>query len=125
MVATAARIALSLNDGVVLSKVDATLKAEHPNAVSQDSELETFFDTAADAQVLLDERWQWKSSLGRAREMIEFDSGLNLGTSVAVTPAVPTITVTDEKRGIIAQVAKIRAYAIDYNTERYAVELAA
>lgn len=125
MVATAARIALSLNDGVLLAKVDATLKANHPNAVSEDSELETFFDTAADAQVLVDERWAWKSAVGRAREMVEFDSSFNLGTTVPVTPAVPTMTLTDEARGIYAQSAKIRAYSIDYNTERYAVELAA
>jgi hypothetical protein len=125
MVATAARIALATNDGIVLSKLDATIKTNHPNADGDDQEIESFFDAQADAQVLLDERWAWKSAVGRAREMIEFDSGFNLGTTVAVTPAVPTITVTDEARGIIAQVAKVRAYSIDYNTERYAVELAA
>ncbi len=55
MVATPARIALSTNDGVVLSKVDPTILANHPNAGSDDDEIESFFDTAANAQTMLDE----------------------------------------------------------------------
>lgn len=116
---------MSISDGVVLSKVDATIKTNHPNAVEDSQELEMFFDAAADAQVLLDERWNWKSSVGRAREQIEFDSGFGLGTLIAVTPAVPTITISDAARGIAAVPAMVRAYSVDYGTERYAVELAA
>jgi hypothetical protein len=59
--ATPARIAISLNDGVVLSKVDAAIKANHPNAEDAgSSEIEMFFDNAGDAQALLDERWNWE-----------------------------------------------------------------
>ena len=125
MVATAARIALSLNDGVLLSKVDANIKASHPNATGDDNEVETFFDLAADAQVLLDERWNWKSAAGRPREQIEVDSDFGLGTTVAVTPALPKMKISDDTRTIPPTDAMVRAYSVDYNTDRYAVELAA
>lgn len=125
MSATPARVALLLNDGVVLSKVDATIKTAHPNAEDQDGEYEMFFDNSADGQVLIDERWNWKSTAGRAREQIELDTSFGLGTTVAVTPAVPTFTVTDAIRGINLVPCKTRGYSIDYNTERYAIELAA
>jgi hypothetical protein len=125
MPATPARIALSLNDGVLLSHADAAIKTAHPNAVGDDTEIESFFDDEADAQVLFDERWNWKSAAGRVRQMIEVASSFGLGTTVAVTPALPTITITDEIRAISNVVAMVRAYAIDYNTDRYAVELAA
>lgn len=124
MPATPARIALSVSDGIVLAKATPQIKTDHPNAVSDDSEIESFFDTAADAQVLLDERWAWKSAAGRPREQIELDSSFGLGTLVAVTPTLPTITITDEARAIIADVCMVRAYSIDYTSERYAVELA-
>jgi len=124
MPATPARIALSLQDGVVLSKVDATIKTNHPNASDENVEIESFFDTAADAQVLLDERWAWKSAVGRPREQIEIDSSFDLGTTNPIAPTVPRITVTDEVRGINANALAVRAYSIDYQAERYAVELA-
>lgn len=123
MVATPARIALSVNDGVLLTKADPTIKDNNFNAVSDDNEIEAFFDDPVDAQVLLDERWNWKSVAGRPHEQIEFDSSLNLGTTVAVTPAAPTVTISDADRAILAVVTKVRGYAIDYTTERYAVEL--
>lgn len=124
MSATPARIAICLNDGVVLSKVDTTIKTNHPNAEDDgDNEIEMFFDSSADAQVLLDERWNWKSTAGRPREQIELDSSFGLGTTVAIAPAVPKFTITDDDRGIAAVSCMTRAYSIDYNVERYAIEL--
>lgn len=123
MVATPARIALSLNDGVVLSKTDAALKADHPNAVSADTEIEMFFDTASDAQVLLDERWAWRSAPGRPKEQIELSADLGLGTTTPLTPALPTFTIADETRGIRGAVCAVRGFSIDHNTDRYAVEI--
>lgn len=124
MPATPARIALSLNDGVVLSKADSTIKANHPNAEDAGgSEIEMFFDNAADAQVLLDERWDLKSVVGRPREQIEVDTSLGLGTIIPIAPAVPTFTITDETRGIVAVSCMTRSYSIDYNSERYAIEV--
>lgn len=125
MPATPSRIAISLNDGIVLSKIDAAIKANHPNAEdSGENEIEMFFDNSADAQVLLDERWNWKSAAGRPREQIEIDSTFGLGTLIPVTPAVPRFTITDSDRGIAAALCMARSYSLDYNTDRYAVELA-
>lgn len=126
MAATPARIALSINDGVVLSHVDATIKTAHPNAEDDgQSEIEMFFDAQADAQAMLDERWNWRSAAGRAREQIELDSSFDLGTVRAIAPTVPLITISDDPRGMRNVACLVRAYAIDYNAERYAVELAA
>lgn len=123
MPATPARVALSLNDGVLLSRADPAIKADHPNAVAEENEVESFFDTAEDAEVMLGERWDWRSRVGGLREQIEVDSSLNLGTTVPITPAAPQVKITDEDRGIIGQNCIVRAYAVDYTSERYAIEL--
>lgn len=123
MVATPARIALSLNDGVVLSKLDAALKGNHPNAVSADSEIEMFFDNPADAQILLDERWAWRSAPGRPKEQLELAADLGLGTIVPLAPALPTYTINDETRGLRGAVCAVRGFSVDHNTDRYAVEV--
>ncbi len=123
MVATPARIALSLNDGVVLSKVDANLKAQHPNAVSADSEIEMFFDEAADAQVLLDERWAWRSTPGRPKEQLELSSDLGIGTTIPLAPILPTFAINDEERGLRGHRCAVRGFSVDHTTDRYAVEL--
>lgn len=123
MPATPARVAIALNDGVLLSRADPTIKAANYNAVSNDTEIESFFDLATDAQAVLDERWAWQSVAGRPREQVEVDSSFNLGTKIALAPKVPTITLTDTSRSIVGVACKVRAYAIDYNSERYAVEL--
>jgi hypothetical protein len=103
--------------------VSAAIKTANPGAVSEDTEIESFFDTAADAQVLLDERFNWRSVGGRPFEQIEFDTSLGLGTLIAITPAAPTVTISDAKRNINAVVCKVRGYAIDFSTERFAVEI--
>lgn len=123
MSATPARIALALSDGVMLTRSDAAIRTLHPNAIDTgETEREMFFDTAADADVLLDELWNWRKLAGRLHEAVEVDSSLGLGTTVPVAPTVPYMTVIDEDRAINAQ-AKIRAFAVDYGTERYSVEL--
>lgn len=123
MPATPARIALSTSDGVVISRADPTLRQNHPNAVDQgDSEIEMFYDTAADGEAMLEERWQLVKSTNRFHEAIETDSSFGLGTTVPITPALPTISVTDEDRGIDGT-AVIRASAADYQAERYSLEL--
>jgi hypothetical protein len=124
MPATPTRIAISLNDGVVLSKIDSTIKSSHPNAEDAGgSEIEMFFDNPADAQVLLNERWDWRSVAGRPHEQVELDSSLGLGTVIPVTPAAPQFEITDAVRGIVSADCIVSAYSVDYNTERYAVEV--
>lgn len=123
MPATPDRIASSTVDGVVLTKVDPAIKALHMNAEDMDQEREMFFDDPADAQVLVDELWDWKSAAGRPREAAEVDASLGLGTVVPIAPAVPQFNIIDESRGIDMP-AMVRAYAVDHNSDRYSVELA-
>lgn len=123
MPATPSDIAKYTVDGVALSKVDVDLRAAHPNAVDLgDKEIEMFFDSEVDAQVLLDERWNWLKTAGRIHEAVEVESSFGLGTTKAVTPTIPTMTVIDAKRNLNAT-AKVRAFVADYTTERHSVEL--
>lgn len=121
MPATPERIRLLLNDGVVLSRADPSLKADYANAEGSSAEVESFFDNADDADVILEQRWLFLSEPGRKREQIETSSRLRLGTGVSVVPAAPKIRVVDRRRGLDERVT-VRAYSIDYNSERYAIE---
>lgn len=110
-------------DGIVLSRVDTALRAAQPNATDEgDQEIEMFFDSEADAGVLLDERWNWKKTVGRIHEAVEVDTGFGFGTLIAVAPAIPVLTVQDPSRNLNV-VAKVRAFAADYTTERYSIEV--
>lgn len=115
------RIAQFVVDGQVLSRVDPLLKQTYPGA-SELPEIEMFFDDIADAEALLEERWAWQRQAGRPREAVEFEDTLGLGTSIPLVPAVPQFTVIDESRSIDT-IAIVKAYAADFNTDRYAVEL--
>lgn len=121
MPADPSRIAQFTVDGVLLSKVAPLIKTTYPGANEQ-REIEMFFDSAADGQVLLDERWAWQSKANRIREAVELDVGLGLGTAVPLTPALPQFTVIDESRDISTS-AIVKAYAANFDTDRYAVEL--
>lgn len=121
MPADPARIAQSTVDGVVVSRVDASIKTTHANATDV-AELETFWDSEDDADDMLEERWAWQSNPGRLREAVEFDGSLGLGTHIPIMPAVPTFTVIDDTRSISGDGA-VRAYAADFENERYAVEM--
>lgn len=118
-----ARIPMMTTDGVVLSRVDTVLRAAHPNATDEgDQEIEMFFDSDADADVLLDERWNWKKTAGRIHEAVEVDASFGFGTLIAVAPTVPNLTVQDSSRSLNV-VAKVRAFAADYTIERHSIEL--
>jgi hypothetical protein len=126
MPATPAWIGEFTVDGVVLSRVDTAIRAADPAAVDLgDREIEMFFDFAADGDIVLDERWNLQKQRGRFHEAVEFEIGaLPLGTFVALTPALPTINVTDRARSI-SVVPRTRAYVNDYQTERSSIELLA
>lgn len=123
MPATPARIAKSTVDGVALSRVDPALRAANPDAVDEgSSEIEMFFDDPADADVLLDERWNWRKQIARPHEAVEVEETLGLGTTQAIVPTIPQFTIRDASRGIDAQV-KARAFVADHRVDRYSVEL--
>lgn len=123
MPANPARIPMMTTDGVVMSRVDTALRTAHPNAQDEgNQEREYFFDSEADTNAMVDELWNWRKTPGRIHEAVEFDTATGLGTTIALTPAVPLATVVDETRGLNVT-ARVRAFAADYTKERYSAEL--
>lgn len=122
MPANPARIGMMVNDGIVESRVDATLRTNRPNAIDEGSEeREMFFDSEADTDAMVDEYWNWRKTPGRIHEAVEIEIVTGIG-STAVTPAVPKMTAVDAERGINVA-ANIRALAADYTIERISIEL--
>jgi tetrahydromethanopterin S-methyltransferase subunit B len=128
MPADPADIARYTTDGIlVYSPADPTdadaLRALCPNAVSRiDQEIEMFFDSATDAQAMLDEAYAILSSVHPISVQVELAEDLGLGKAIALTPAVPVFTVVDSRIGLSAA-ARVRSYAYEMNTDRYALEL--
>lgn len=123
MPASPARIPLMTSDGIVLSRVDLAVRAAHPNAAdASGSDREFFFDNEADQAALLDEYFNWRKQPGRIHEAVEVEATFGLGISIALTPAIPQVNALDDGRGLNV-FAKIRAYAADYTTERFSLEL--
>ena len=123
MPALPADIARFTNDGVVLTNEDLALRAAHPDAKDTGGgEVETFFDYAADAQVLLDERWGILSRVSAVHEGIEIEDSAGLGDAIPYTPNVPCFTIIDAERDI-ETVARLRAVVYEGGSDRYSVEV--
>lgn len=128
MPADPADIALYTTDGILLVSptVDAVadaIKAAHINARSfADQEREMFFDDPADAQVLLDEAFDILSVVNPGSWGVELADSIGLGSTIPLTPTVPCLTVVDDPRAI-STVVRVRAYATEMGTDRYAIEL--
>jgi hypothetical protein len=123
MTASPSDIARFTNDGVLITLADATVFARDANAIDMgDSEVEMFFDSAADASTMMGRRRDILFRLGRPHEMIEVEDTLGLGSIIAVAPRLPRFTTIDETRALNATLA-VRSLAFDWTTDRYAVEL--
>lgn len=123
MTADPARIAKFSVDGIVVSRVDATIKTNFPNAEDLgQSEIEMFFRLEADADAMLEEKWAIFSSASRPHEGVELEDSLGLGTTIAISPRVPRFQTVDEERGMNVSLAA-RAYVQDMTTDRYSIEL--
>jgi hypothetical protein len=120
-----ADVAKYTNDGVVVTSTNPAIKAEHVDARNSGAgEIEMFFDSEADAQILLDEKFTYLSKISPVHDGIEVEESLGLGTTVAIAPQVPSFRVVDESRQL-DQVARVRAYAFDLATDRFSVEVIA
>jgi len=126
MPALPADIARFTTDGVVLSTDlvagQAVLDA-HPNArrTSEGQEIEMFFVNAADAQTVLDERFELLSLGGPLHDGIEVEESLQIGTVIPVQPSVPCWQVTDADARTIN--VRTRGYARKMSIDRYAIEV--
>lgn len=123
MTATPADVARYTQDGFVLTAEDPAIKAAFGDAQDGgDREIEMFFDTVADAQLMLDERFALLSQASPIHEGIEVEESLGLGSDIPIAPVVPAVTVVDDTRAINT-VARVRAYAYSGDTDRYSVEV--
>lgn len=120
MAATPSDIAKYTQNGVTDTALDTTIRDRYPNAVDQ-GETDTFFRLRTDAAVLLAERDGLIMNDPGPHEALELEDTLGLGSTVPVTPNVPTYTIVDDDRGISA-LLRVRGYALDMNVDRYSVE---
>ncbi len=131
MTATPADIATLTSNGVTVRTSQATgnaIKALYPNAqpdVGPDGdlpEIETFWNTPAQAQILLDERWGYQKVSAPPHVGVEIQESAGIGSTVPVTPKVPSMRAIDD--GVaLDQTLRLRSYAQDTGRDRYSLEL--
>lgn len=123
MTATPSAVARYTRDGIVLTKQDTTIRDTQRDAqTTGDTEIESFYNSQADAQVVLNEIWATFSKLSPLHEGIEVSESLGLGTTIPLSPNVPCFTVVDEERGINT-LARTRAFSYDTGAESFSVEV--
>jgi hypothetical protein len=123
MSALPADIAKYTVDGVVITNENAALRAAHPEATDRlDSPIEMFFDSVADGQAMLDEKFALLSTLNPAHEGIEIEDNLRLGQDIAIAPTVPCFRIVDDERELDV-VARTRAFAYETGDDRFSLEL--
>ena len=128
MPANAEDIARYTTDGVlVVAPVDpavsAAIQTTHIDARDgSGSEIEHFFDNEADSQAILDELFALRSQVAPLSLAVEIDDALGLGTAIPIAATVPCLRIVDHAVGL-SQVVRVRAYAANFATDRFSVEL--
>jgi hypothetical protein len=124
MPATPATIAKLTNDGLVVTAELPAVKALFPIDARNlgENEIETFFDSGADAQAMIDEKLSILGQVPRPHEGIEIDTQIGIGSSIPISPSIPRFTLIDEPRGLLA-IARVRAIADDMETDRFSIEM--
>lgn len=120
MTATVADIARFTNDGVVLTLSSQAVRDRYPDAKSV--EIANFFDSQADAQKVMDERFLILTMDPRLHEMVELGDRLGLGTEIQLAPTLPAFTIIDEERGVNGR-GVICAYSFTFESDHYAIEV--
>lgn len=125
MPASASDIAKFTTDGIVVTSSNSAILTAHPEAVDQgDDVIEMFFDNAADALVVLNERFGLLSQINGAHEAVVVEESLGLGSTISVTSITPSFRVIDEER-MLDTTLRTRAYAYEAGSDQYSVELMA
>lgn len=125
MAATPADIAKYTTDGVVITASDSAIVTNHPEAVDLSTEeIEMFFDSTADGQIVLDERFAILSQINGAHEAVVVEETLGLGSTIPITPTTPCFRVIDEDRNLDTTL-RTRAYAYEAGSDKYSIELIA
>ena len=121
-------IALYTTDGVLVvaptdPAISAAIQATHIDARDGSAnEIEHFFDTEAASQLLLNELFALRSQVQPLYLAVEIDESLGLGSTIPVQASVPCLRVVDDATGL-SQVVRVRAYAANFATDRFSVEL--
>lgn len=125
MPATPTDIAKYTNDGVVVTSANAAILTAHSEAEDRGEDvIEMFFESAADALTVLNERFGLLSQINGLHEAAVVDEALGLGSSILITPTTPCFRVIDESRGIDTTL-RTRAYAYEAGADQYSIELMA
>lgn len=121
-------IAKFTTDGVVITSpavpaVGEAIKAAHIDAEDGDgSEIEMFYDSAADAQIMLDEKFVLRSKINPLHAGIEVEETLGIGVIIPISPVVPSFRCIDDSSEI-DRVARLRAFAYETGSDRYSIEV--
>ena len=120
--ATPARIRRSIREADYARVMDGSVLVLHPTASDgYSSVLDGFWDTLADAQVLLNER-AGILMVPRRREAIETDSPLRIGQTLALAPALPKARVIDKDLEVDRTMI-IKGLSVDLGADRNAIEV--
>lgn len=123
MTATSARIRLCIRESEFATASDAAVLAARPDAKpngSDDEAIPSFFNSTADAQIMLNERFAFQKS-ERGHEAAEADTPLSIGSGVAITPVLPKAKMVDVDRPL-DQLMILRGMAVDFETDRNSIE---
>ena len=123
MAANPADIAKFTSDGIVITVADQLLETVHPDALDgRQEEIEMFFASAGDGQVLLAERFALLAIHEPVHEMVEIEDRMGLGTDIPLAPVVPSFSVVDDVRDI-KTTCRLRGFSIELESDREAVEV--
>ncbi len=81
-----------------------------------------FYDTAANAQIMLDEKFLYVSQANPPHVGIEIYEDISFGEDIPIAPSTPCFTLLDEDGGL-SVLARTRAYAHDTGTDRFSLEM--
>ena len=121
-------IARYTTDGIVVTAptdqaVTDAIKADHIDARTG-TEIEMFYDDAADGQWALNERFTYLRKVNPTHLGIEVQEAIELGSEIPLTPQVPSFRVVDPYLDVDV-VARTRAYAHNMATDRFSVDVLA
>jgi len=123
MPALPADIAKYTTDGVVVTASNPAIKTSFSDA--QDGgevEIEMFYDTEADAQWALNERFAIVSQIAPPHMALEIAETIALGTDIPIAPQAPCLRVIDAESGI-DDTLRVISYAYEMNSDRYSIEV--
>lgn len=123
MTATPARIRRCIRESEFAVRQDPAILAVRPDARpagGDDYTTESFFDLAAHAQVMTNERFSIMSAIRRG-EAAESSEPLRIGRDVPLTPALPRAKMVDRTRGLDRSML-ITGLAVDHQSERNSIE---